>query len=100
MEKVVVKPLGMGGGPPQPALDGPLIVFEDPTSSSHIDPFTGRGHHLVDPARRCFQVIHRRPDPYAEFRVACLTPQILDGIGPIVQHSATHRPPGHGPAHL
>jgi hypothetical protein len=91
MEKVLVKPLGMGRGPREPALDGPLIMLEDPAGGGHIDPFTGRGHHLIDPARRCFQILHRRPEAHAEFRVARLTPQILDGIGAIMEPIAHQR---------
>ena len=91
MEKVVVKPLGMGRRPSQPALDGPFIVLEDPAGGGNIDAFTGRGHHLVHSARWRFQVIHRRPEAHAEFCVARLTPQILDGIGSIMEPIAHQR---------
>ena len=71
-------------GPGQPAGNGSFVVLEDPAGRGHIHPLAGGGHHFIHPLHRRFQIVHRGIPPLADFRLARLTPQILDGIRPIM----------------
>jgi hypothetical protein len=91
VEEVVVQTLGMGCRACQPAVDGALIVLEDPAGRRDIDALAGRGHHLVHSAHRGFQVVHRGCHAHTEFRMARLTAQVLDGVRAVVPAIADQR---------